>query len=109
MEESLFSSPVISVILCKLLTIDNYFQGWNMLVLTRRLGESIKINDDIKITVIEIKGKNIRIGIEAPRETKVYREELFLKIKNENQSAATPAKIDLGKVSKLFSSNLKKP
>ncbi len=80
-----------------------------MLVLTRKIGESIKINEDIKVTVIEIKGKNIRIGIEAPKETKVYREELYYKIKSENESAAVAQKIDLSKVSKLFSSNLKKP
>jgi carbon storage regulator len=80
-----------------------------MLVLTRKIGESIKINEDIKVTVIEIKGKNIRIGIEAPKETKVYREELYLKIKSENELAAVAPKIDLSKVSKLFSSNLKKP
>ena len=79
-----------------------------MLVLTRKIGESIKINEDIKITVIEIKGKNIRIGIEAPKETKVYREELYHKIKSENESAAAATKIDLSKVSQLFTSNMKK-
>ena len=79
-----------------------------MLVLTRRIGESIRINDDIKVTIIEMKGKNIRVGIEAPKETKVYREELFLKIKSENQSAASPAAFDLSKVSQLVKSKLKK-
>jgi len=49
-----------------------------MLVLTRKVGESIQINDDVKITVIEVKGKNIRLGIDAPKTTKVYREEVFL-------------------------------
>ena len=78
-----------------------------MLVLTRKIGESIKINKDIKVTIIEIKGKNIRIGIEAPKETKVYREELYFKIKAENESAAVPPKIDLSRVSKLFSPNFK--
>jgi len=81
---------------------------WNppMLVLTRRIGESIKINEDVKITVIDVKGKNIRLGIEAPRETKIYREEVFLKIKQENLSAATPAEIDMGKISQLMKENL---
>ena len=77
-----------------------------MLVLTRRIGESIKINEDVKITVIDIKGKNIRLGIEAPRETKIYREEVFLRIKQENRSAATPADIDMGKISQLMKDNL---
>jgi len=77
-----------------------------MLVLTRKIGESIKINEDVKITVIDVKGKNIRLGIEAPRETKIYREEVFLRIKQENRSAATPPEIDPGKISQLMKENL---
>ncbi len=77
-----------------------------MLVLTRKIGESIKINEDVKITVIDVKGKNIRLGIEAPRETKIYREEVFLRIKQENRSAATPADIDMGKISQLMKDKL---
>ena len=77
-----------------------------MLVLTRRIGESIKINEEVKITVIDVKGKNIRLGIEAPKETKIYREEVFLRIKQENRSAATPADMDLGKISQLVMENL---
>ena len=80
-----------------------------MLVLTRKVGESIKINDDVKVTVIEVKGKNIRLGIEAPKTTKVYREEVFLKIKQENQTAAsTPAGFDPGKINEFVADNLKK-
>jgi carbon storage regulator len=77
-----------------------------MLVLTRKIGESIKINEDVKITVIDVKGKNIRLGIEAPKETKIYREEVFLRIKQENRSAATSADIDLGKISQLMKEKL---
>jgi len=78
-----------------------------MLVLTRRIGQSIKINEDVKITVIDVKGKNIRLGIEAPKETKIYREEVFLRIKEENRSAARPATdIDMGKISQLMNKNL---
>ena len=79
-----------------------------MLVLTRKIGESIKINDDVKITVIEVKGKNIRLGIEAPRETKIYREEVFLRIKEENQSAAAATQLDLGKITQLIKNIPKK-
>lgn len=79
-----------------------------MLVLTRKIGESIKINEDVKITVIDVKGKNIRLGIDAPRETKIYREEVFLRIKEENQSAASSQQFDLGKVSQLMKDKLKK-
>jgi len=77
-----------------------------MLVLTRKVGESIKINEDIKITVIEVKGKNIRLGIEAPKSAKIYREEVFLKIREENQSAATAPEVDFGKISQLINKNL---
>ena len=73
-----------------------------MLVHTRKIGESIKINEDVKITVIEVKGKNIRLGIEAPKETKIYREEVFLRIKEENQAAAAAMQLDLGKITQLI-------
>ena len=79
-----------------------------MLVLTRKIGESIQINEDVKITVIDVKGKNIRLGIEAPRETKIYREEVFLRIKEENQAAATSYQIDQSKVSQLMKDKVKK-
>lgn len=52
-----------------------------MLVLTRRLGESITIGDNIKVTVVDIDGNQIKLGIEAPRDIEIYREELFERIK----------------------------
>ena len=58
-----------------------------MLILTRKLGESIRIGDNIKITVSDIKGKQIRIGIEAPEDIAVHREEVYLVIR-ENVLAA---------------------
>jgi carbon storage regulator len=80
-----------------------------MLVLTRKVGESIKINEDVKITVIEVKGRNIRLGIEAPKTTKVYREEVFLKIREENKTAAnTPTGFDPGKITEFIADKLKK-
>jgi len=88
-----------------------FHEEWNptMLVLTRKVGESIKINDDVKITVVELKGKNIRLGIEAPKTTKVYREEVFLKIKRENETAAsTPTGFDPEKINAFVANNLKK-
>ncbi len=59
-----------------------------MLILTRKPGESLYIGDDIKISIVEIKGHQIRIGIEAPKECRVYREEIYLAILEENKSAA---------------------
>jgi carbon storage regulator len=52
-----------------------------MLVLTRKLGESITIGDNIKLLVVDIEGNQVKIGIEAPRSIEVYREELYQKIK----------------------------
>lgn len=51
-----------------------------MLVLSRKPGESIIINGDIKITVVQTKGNQVKVGIEAPKETKIYREEIFKEI-----------------------------
>jgi carbon storage regulator len=59
-----------------------------MLVLTRKLGESIAIDDHIKIVVVQIKGKQVRLGIEAPRETKIHREEVYSAIREQNVEAA---------------------
>lgn len=59
-----------------------------MLVLTRKLGESITIGDHIRITVIAMKGGQVKLGIEAPSDTKVHREEIYTKIIEENQRAA---------------------
>ena len=61
-----------------------------MLTLTRKIGESIRIGDNIIVVVKEIKGKQVRIGIEAPRDVYVCREELFMKIKQANQGALAP-------------------
>ncbi len=58
-----------------------------MLVLTRKPGESIVIGQNIVITVIEIKGGQVRIGIDAPREVQVHREEVFEQVRQENLAA----------------------
>ena len=59
-----------------------------MLILTRKLGESIRIGDDIKIVVSDIKGKQIRIGIEAPEDVSIHREEVYQMIQEQNLLAA---------------------
>ncbi len=59
-----------------------------MLVLTRKLGESIAIDDHIKIIVIQIKGKQVRLGIKAPKETKIHREEVYQAIQDQNELAS---------------------
>lgn len=61
--------------------------GLEMLVLTRKRGERIMIGDDVVLTVIDISGDQVRIGIEAPRSVSVMREELQAEIANANRSA----------------------
>lgn len=59
-----------------------------MLILTRKLGESITIGNDIKITFLDIKGKQLRIGIEAPKHVSVHRSEIYQAIQEQNLQAA---------------------
>ena len=59
-----------------------------MLVLTRKLGESITIDDHIKIRIEKIRGKQVRLGIEAPKETRIYREEVYQAIRQQNEDAS---------------------
>ena len=73
-----------------------------MLVLTRKLGESIAIGDDIKVSIIEIKGKQVRLGIQAPKNTAVHREEIFQRIQEENRMAALISPVHLKKVGNFW-------
>lgn len=73
-----------------------------MLVLTRKLGESIAIDDDIKIVVVQIKGRQVRLGIEAPKDTKIHREEVYLAIQEQNKSAAQSQPDQVKKIAKLL-------
>jgi carbon storage regulator len=59
-----------------------------MLVLTRKVGEEILIGDRINIKVIEISGNKVRLGIDAPANLRIYREEILAKVKSENRCAA---------------------
>jgi carbon storage regulator len=61
-----------------------------MLVLTRRAGESVIIGDDVVVTVLEARGDVIRIGIKAPRDVQVHREEVYNELKAVNREAASP-------------------
>ena len=66
-----------------------------MLVLTRKPRQQIMIGDDIVVHVVEVQGDDVRIAIEAPREVKIYRGEIYRAIQDENKRAAAPADIDL--------------
>ncbi len=59
-----------------------------MLILSRKKDESIMIGEDIEVSVVDIKGDQIKLGIKAPRDIKVYRQEVFTAIQRENQAAA---------------------
>jgi carbon storage regulator len=61
-----------------------------MLVLTRRAGESVMIGDDVVITVLEARGDVIRLGIQAPRDVQVHREEVYKELQAVNREAASP-------------------
>ena len=75
-----------------------------MLILTRKLGESITIGDgSITVSVMEIKGRQVRLGIEAPANTPIHREEVFAKIKEANEQAVNSTFNDLDKLDFLLS------
>ena len=61
-----------------------------MLVLTRRANQSIMIGHDVVVTVLEVRGDQVRLGIRAPRSIDVHREEVFLELTRANRSAASP-------------------
>lgn len=66
-----------------------------MLVLARKIGQSIVINDNIEVLVIEVRGDQVRLGIDAPRTIPVHRKELLEQIRAENVQAASEADLDV--------------
>lgn len=62
-----------------------------MLVLSRRVGESIVIGDDVTVTVLEVRGDVVRLGIDAPRSVTVHREELLRELEETNRASASPS------------------
>ena len=72
-----------------------------MLILTRKQGESITIGDDIKVTVLGVFGRQVRLGVEAPIKVVVHREEVYLKIKEENKKARS-IKTDLAGLARMI-------
>jgi carbon storage regulator len=78
-----------------------------MLVLTRKLGESIWINDDVRIVIQNIRGNQVRVGIAAPKEMVVHREEIYQRIHRENREAKA-AETELQAVREAYQS-LKQP
>ncbi|MEN8189419.1 MAG: carbon storage regulator CsrA [Thermodesulfobacteriota bacterium] len=78
-----------------------------MLVLTRKTGDGIVIGDDVIIKVIEIKSGGIRLGIDAPKDMKIYRQEIYEQISRENIEAAHWDPTDLDSLTETFSKKKK--
>jgi carbon storage regulator len=73
-----------------------------MLVLTRKLNESIMVGDDVKITIVDVKGDQVKLGITAPRQVAVHRAEVYREIQKENQLAALHNKPNLDTLEKML-------
>ncbi|MBQ1597368.1 MAG: carbon storage regulator CsrA [Lachnospiraceae bacterium] len=71
-----------------------------MLALTRKKGESLVINNNIEITVMEVKGDQVKLGITAPKEIPIYRKEVYLQIQKENEESMKA--VDLSGLKDLF-------
>lgn len=78
-----------------------------MLILTRKLGESITIGDDIKVSVLGVRGRQVRLGIEAPSHVVVHREEIYVKVQAENRKASKSLTGDLFGLAKMIKGKIK--
>lgn len=73
-----------------------------MLALARKINQSIMIGSDIEITLLEIKGDQVKIGINAPKSVPIYRKEIYVQIQDENKKASE-GEVDVETLNKLFS------
>jgi carbon storage regulator len=73
-----------------------------MLILTRKLGEKINIGDDITVTLLEIKGAQVKLGIQAPKSIGIHRNEIYEKIREENLRSSNITDSDLSKAAALL-------
>ncbi|MGA2379601.1 MAG: carbon storage regulator CsrA [Spirochaetia bacterium] len=73
-----------------------------MLILARRIGESIMVGDQVEISVVDIKGDQVKLGIKAPSQVKVYRREVYAAIQEENRAAAAASPQTLPKLDELM-------
>jgi len=73
-----------------------------MLILSRKTNEKIMIGEDISLTIIEIRGDQVKVGIEAPKSVKVFRQEVYEAIQNENRAAAAGSETNLETLSGII-------
>ncbi|MDE5898219.1 MAG: carbon storage regulator CsrA [Treponemataceae bacterium] len=73
-----------------------------MLILSRKTDQQIQIGDEITLTIIEIRGDQVRIGVEAPKDIKVFRHEVFKAIQSENREASAVDKEKIGVLSQML-------
>lgn len=71
-----------------------------MLALTRKKGEALVLNNNIEVTILEVKGDQVKIGIQAPKDVSIYRKEIYLQIQKENEEAMSNAGVE--KLKELF-------
>lgn len=79
-----------------------------MLILTRKLGENIRIGDKIKIIVLDVKGGQVKLGIDAPPNVAVHREEIYERIRDENRRASGISAKSLKEVAQIFNKGKKR-
>jgi carbon storage regulator len=80
-----------------------------MLVLTRKWGESITIGDDIRITIVAVKGMKVKLGIEAPAEVIVHRAEIYTRICDENRQASVTGTVNAPALRTLWQQHARRP
>ena len=74
-----------------------------MLVLSRRVGDCVVIGDDVVVTVLEIRGDVVRVGIDAPRHVQVHRQEILTELADSNRAAASPSESAIADLSRMVS------
>ena len=66
-----------------------------MLALTRKKGEALMINNNVEITILEVRGDQVKLGISAPKDVPIYRKEVYLQIQEENKASFNPEGLDI--------------
>ena len=80
-----------------------------MLILTRKLGESVTIGDDIKITILGVRGRQVRLGIIAPQKVTIHREEIYFRIQEENKKAVLSPLEDVSRILTILNESPREP